>query len=118
MIIRNLDSLGDWSFGNGLSNYLVDNEAIGLNIKTRIFSWLGDCFFDTGAGIDWPNRLGNENQRSLLELDLRRIVLQSYGVTGIVTFNAELVGRKFTTNFSVNTIFSQGYEMNLAQEIG
>ncbi len=109
MIFRNLDENGDWQFGAGRGDFLADNPAIGLNIATRIKSWVGDCFFDKNAGIDWTNRLGSKNQRTLLELDLRRIILTSFGVTGILTFDTVLVIRNFTANYSVNTIFSKGY---------
>lgn len=118
MIIRNLDSNGDWLFGAGKAYYLSGNPAIGLNIKTRILSWLGDCFFDTTAGIDWANRLGSKNQRSLLELDLKRIILQSYGVTGIVSFETMLTGRSFSASYTINTIFSKGYTQTVTQELG
>lgn len=117
MIFRNLDANGDWLFGHGLSNYISGNAAIGLNIKTRILSWVGDCFFDQAAGIDWINRLGSKNQKGLLTLDLRRIILQSYGVTGIVAFNIELNERAFIANYSINTIFSAAYIDSIKMEI-
>lgn len=107
MIFRNLDVNDDWKFGSGKSDYVSRNAAIGINIKTRILSWVGDCFFDKLAGIDWTNRLGSKNQKALLELDLRRIILQSFGVTGIVSFDTVLENRVFTARYSVNTIFSQ-----------
>lgn len=44
MSIRNLDENHDWTFGAGRSNYLNYNAEIGLNIKTRLLSFLGDCF--------------------------------------------------------------------------
>jgi hypothetical protein len=110
MIFRNLTTDGDWSFGRGVGCYVSANQAIGLNIKTRIMSWVGDCFFDIAAGIDWINRLGSKNQRSLLELDLRRIILQSEGVTGILSFDTTLVGRNFTANYSVQTIYSKSFQ--------
>lgn len=109
MIFRNLDLQGDWSFGQGLSNYIAKNAAISLNIKTRLLSWLNDCFFDMNAGIDWTNRLGSKNQRALLERDLRRVILQSYGVTAIVTFDTVLVGRQFTANYTIDTIFTKNF---------
>ncbi len=110
MRFRNLTSDGDWTFGLGIGCYVSGNAAIGLNIKTRILSWTDDCFFDLAAGIDWLNRLGSKNQRELLELDLRRIILQSEGVTGILEFDSQLIGRNFTANYSVQTIYSQSYQ--------
>lgn len=118
MIFRNLDVNHDFTFGSGKANYRTGNAAIGLNIQTRILSWLKDCFFDTEAGIDWANRLGGKSQQALLQMDLRRIILQSYGVTGIVSFNAALSGREFTVNYTVNTIFSQTYQNSVTQDLG
>jgi hypothetical protein len=117
MIFRNLDADGDWTFGSGKGNYISGNAAIGLNIKTRILSWVGDCFFNQGAGIDWVNRLGSKNQRALLELDLRRIILQSFGVAGIISVDTILNNRSFSANYSVNTIFSQAYIDSITQGI-
>ncbi len=110
MIFRTLTPNGDFSFGKGRNNYASKNDAIGLNIRTRLYSWVNDCFFDLKAGIDWTNRLGSKNQRALLEADLRRIILLSYGVTGIVSMDTELNGRDFKAQFSVNTIYSKNYK--------
>lgn len=117
MLFRNLDASGDWSFGNGKQDYVDKNRAIGLNIKTRLLSWVGDCFFDQKAGIDWVNRLGSKNQRTLLELDLRRMILQTDGVTGLVSFDTVLVRRAFTANYTVITKYSQEYIDSLTVEI-
>lgn len=117
MIFRNLDANGDWQFGKGKEDYTIKNQAIGLNIKTRILSWVGDCFFDLKAGIDWVNRLGSKNQRALLEADLRRIIIQSFGVTGLTEFDTVLIGRKLTVNATVNTIFSKDFRISLTREI-
>lgn len=106
MIFRNIDENGDWSFGKGIQDMTSANKAIGLNIQTRIQSWVGDCFFDMDAGIDWLNRLGSKNQRTLLELDLKRIIMQSEGVVKLLSFSTDLNGRSFTANYSVQTIYS------------
>lgn len=116
MIFRNLDSDGDWTMGKGLNNYVRLDEAIGLNIKTRIQSWLNDCFFAMDAGIDWANRLGSKDQRGLLEADLRRIILQSEGVTGILAFDTILNGRNFTANYTITTENSTSYQNRI--EVG
>lgn len=116
MIIRSLDSDGDWNFGHGLSDYLAGQDAIGLNIKTRILSWVGDCFFDTQAGIDWVNILGEKNTYDTLNLSLRKIILTSFGVTGITSLTAYLVDRVFSGTYYVNTIFSNDYTNQITQE--
>jgi hypothetical protein len=117
MIFRNLDENHDWTFGKGKQDLAGQNQAIGLNIKTRILSWVGDCFFDQKAGIDWVNRLGSKDQRTLLELDLRKIIQQSEGVTGILSFDTVLIERSFTARYSVQTIYSREYQDSLTVEI-
>ncbi len=110
MIFRNLDVNGDWTFGSGGNNYAVANQAIGLNIQTRILSWVGDCFFALTAGIDWSNRLGSKGQKALLELDLRRSILQAENVTGLNEVSVTQVGRDFSISFDVQTIYSKSYQ--------
>lgn len=117
MLFRNLTPDGDWTFGAGLSNLASKNDAIALNIKTRIQSWVGDCFFDMRAGIDWVNRLGSKSQRSLLEQDLRRIILRSDGVSGITEFSSVLNGRKFVANYSVSTIYGTEFKDIVSLEV-
>jgi len=116
MIFRELDSSHDWRFGKGKENFTFQNQAIGFNIKTRLLSWVGDCFFDQNAGIDWWNRLGSKNQRVLLELDLKRIVSQSEGVTGIVAFDTNLTGRSFSASYTVNTIYGEEFQDEIELE--
>ena len=115
MIFRNLDQNGDWTFGHGKSNYATGNLAVGLNLKTRLLSWVGDCFFDMKAGIDWTNRLGSKNQQTLLAADIQRITQQSFGITSITSFNARLAARAFTAQEAVNTYLSQSYLQSVAQ---
>ena len=67
---------------------------------------MNDCFFAQTAGIDWYNRL-SYNQQVLLDLDLRRTILQSYGVTGIITLDFELSSqtRTFNATYTITTIY-------------
>lgn len=106
MKFRNLDENHDWTFGKGKNNYTQENKAIALNIKTRILSWLNDCFFAQDAGIDWVNRLGSKNQKSILELDLKKIILNSVDVIGLTKISISLEDRSFSAEYTVNTTHS------------
>lgn len=110
MIFRSLDDNHDWNFGKGLNDYLKDNPAVGANIKTRVLSWLNDCFFDQNAGVDWLNRMGLKNQNALLTAELKNLILKSEGVVGINSLEVELFRRRFVIAFSVNTIFTKEYQ--------
>lgn len=118
MIFRNLDNSGDWNFGRGKNDYARKADAIAINVKTRILSWVGDCFFAKNAGIDWNNRLGSKNQLELLKTDLRRIILQSQGVTSIENLDIVYQGniRTFEATYTINTIYSKSYQDSLRME--
>lgn len=119
MIIRSLDANGDWTFGAGLSNFSQNDQAINLNIKTRLAEWLNNCFWNLTAGIDWPLRFGM-GQESNLTSDLQQVILQSYGVVGITalasSFNPET--RIFQVSYTIDTIFSKSVVNTLNQSVG
>lgn len=113
MIFRNLDVNSDWTFGSGVNNYATQDDAIALNIRTRILSWLNDCFFAQNAGVDWLNRLGSKGEQALLEADIRRIIIQSFGVTSLDTLNIELINRNLSVEYGIKTIYSPSYQAQI-----
>lgn len=119
MKIRNLDGSGDWSFGRGLASYATGNAAIALNIETRLKSWVGNCFFDTSMGIDWSNLMDKGKQQNLLAA-LRALILQSYGVVQLnsLTTNFNPTTRNLTVMYTIDTIFSSGFQRQVAAAAG
>ena len=117
MIMRNLDKNGDWLFGQGKSNFISGNDAIGLNIRTRVFEWVNDCFFNMTAGVDWLNGLGSRGQQKIIEQQIRKVILNSYGVTALTDFSMSLIGRAINVSYSINTIFSNGYQNTLNKNL-
>lgn len=107
MTFRNLDGSNDWCFGSGRSDYVNGHNEVALNVKTRVLCFLGDCFFDTEAGIDWWNRL-DKNQLSSLEVELKDVIIKTDGVVSIN--NAEVVlgaDRKLFVQYTIKDIYSQ-----------
>ena len=115
MIFRNLDENDDWTFGKGKQNYLRTNNAILLNIKTRLLSFYKNCFFDTEAGIDWFTRMNNGDQFSLLKNDVKNAILQSEGVVEIVTLDIIFENRIFTASYTIKTIYSPSVKGEISQ---
>lgn len=96
----------DWTFGKGKNNYRRDNDAVAQNIYTRLNCFLGDCFFDVGAGIDWFNRLGGKDLLAL-KLDIASTILNTAEVTGILQLDISLdVNRLLTISYLVRTSYS------------
>lgn len=113
MIIRALDSNGDWTFGQGKQNYLSGQKAIALNIQTRVLCFLNNCPWDMGAGVDWITLLGKTNTATQIQLNVRSIILQSYGVLRINTLSTSFVSRQLSLAFNIDTRFTN----NFSQEI-
>lgn len=119
MIFRLLDANGDWVFGQGLGSYASGNQAIALNIKTRILSWLNNCFFDLGAGIDWASRLDRGQEQNLLN-DLQAMISQSDGVVAINSVSANLnrSSRRLSVDYDISTIYTQSFTQTLEAAVG
>lgn len=99
----------DWSFGNGFGSYVTEEQEIALNVKTRIMSFLGDCFFATDEGIDWWNLLDYRYQ-DRLENAVQDVIKNTPGVTAINSVDV-LVGanRQIRLQYDIQTIYSQSY---------
>lgn len=107
MIVRAIDINGDWLFGKGQNDYRTNNDAIAQNIKTRLSSFLGDCFFDTTSGIDWFNLLGGKDQL-VLNLAINAVILNTQDVTGVLQLFSNLSdARVFFVQYKVQTTYSQ-----------
>lgn len=107
MIVRALNSSGDWTFGAGLNNYKSARAAVAQDIQTRLSSFLGDCFFDLGAGIDWLNFLGGSKNQLALNLAISAVILNTEGVTSMVQLSSNLdpVTRNFSVSYTVGTVY-------------
>ena len=106
MKIRALDADGDWTFGNNLSNYLLGQDAIEQDIATKLKEWKNDCFFNVDAGIMWEERYGKKGQESLLELDIRKIILSCEGVVELILVNIQNIDRTLKIEYVFSTIYS------------
>lgn len=108
MIIRGLDTNGDWLFGAGKSSYKKDLLALSQHIRTRLYEWKGDCFFDLDAGVDWYNRLNKRQEAEALRSEVRTVILKTDGVLEVndLDFDFNSLSRKFTVRYAIKTIYS------------
>lgn len=113
MRVRSLDGGGDWNFGHSQTDYIIGNDAIGQNIATRLRSFLGDCFFDTAAGVDWLNLLEIGRQTDLRR-SIQSTIIATSGVTAINSFDFFVnEKRELTINYNISTIYSPSFEGSL-----
>lgn len=105
MRFRGIDTNGDWVFGKGRNSYLTGNEALMMNIKTRLLEFVNDCFWDMDKGIDWWTLLGGKDLKKIL-VDVQRTILRSYQVKRIVNLDYTLTNR--ILNITVSIEFLNG----------
>lgn len=121
LLIRSLDNTGDWNFGNGLSDYLTRNAAVAQSIKTRVSSFLGNCFFAVNDGIDWFNLLTKNNQTQI-NLSVSACILNCPNgvVTGIQQLSVNVsTQRNINIQYRVQTVYSvQGVQGNFQYALG
>lgn len=115
MMVRALDSENDWTFGQGLNDYKSANVAVVQNIKTRLNSFLGDCFFDQAAGINWFTLLGGKDELSL-NLAITGVILNTANVLSIVQLFSNLDNqRRFSVSYTVTTTYSASASSGVVQ---
>jgi hypothetical protein len=109
MIVRALDSNNDWTFGASLNNYKSANLAVQQNIQTRLSSFIGNCFFDMGAGINWFGFLGSKGSNNNIQLSLAisAVILNTTDVLGLLQLSFNInSSRQFSISYQVQTSYS------------
>lgn len=113
MSFRNLDANGDWTFGVGLNNYVYFDQEILLNVKTRILSFLGDCFFAPAEGIDWWH-LFEYNKQAELENAVMATIADTDGVQSVNQIESYINNkRRINLEYSITTINGTTYQQRL-----
>lgn len=120
MRYRKQDENGDYTFGNGLNNFHIDNvDAVAQAIDTRLKLWLGEWFADVSDGTGWSQAILGKHSQNLYELTLRQRVLDTQGVISIQEFQSVLEPntRSLVVTMVVETVYGQtdltgAYEWN------
>lgn len=107
MRVRALSPTGDYTFGNGVQNYLVNSpQAVAQCVLTALKLFLGEWFLNTGAGVPWLTEIIGFNTASTRDTAIKNAILGVQGVTGIVNYSSVLQGTKLTiTNLVVDTAY-------------
>lgn len=119
MKIRAIDADGDFEFGKGLASYKTKQDALIQSIKTRLLEWVGDCFFAADAGIDWNNRIGEKDEGSLLDQEIKSLIVRTEGVVQISDLAVVFSNRVLSVSYEILTIYSPSAQrIILREEIG
>lgn len=110
MLVRSIrkdeNNYSEWMFGHSLADYRSKQDQIMQDIYTALYEWKYDCFFALDNGIDWYTRLGQKNQKELLDNDIIETIRKRQGVLNLYDFTSTLQGRNYTCSCKVFTEFS------------
>jgi hypothetical protein len=108
MKTRSLDDNHDWTFGKGRQNFLREAAAVRQRILTRLWLFLGDCFFDMGAGVDWWNLMGGKSEAAIIA-QTRAVILETEGVIRLNSLSAtrDPSTRAIRLSYNVDTIYTE-----------
>ncbi len=115
MKIRKIDDTSDWTFGKGKEDYILEDSAIAQNIKTRLLSWINDCFFGLQEGLDWAEYFDKGQEDNMIQA-IKTVLLASYGVLAVNDISSSRdSARKITITYNIDTIFTQAFEALVEQ---
>lgn len=114
MRYRRLDSNGDYTFGNGKYDFLVDIDAVPQAIKTKLSLFQGEWWEDLSEGLPFFQDIAGQFIKSEEDKD---IVTQLYcnrivdvdAVNSFLSLSSEFdfEKRKYSLVVSVDTTFGQ-----------
>lgn len=99
---------GDYQFGQGSSNFLVNSPAcVAQSVQTRLALWQGDWFLDVTEGTPWREQVLGKGRQSLRDLAIQSRILETPGVTSIQDYQSQVdpITRLMTVTVVVNTEF-------------
>ena len=102
MIYRALDGNGDYQIGVFLAN---SPAAVGQAVVTRLLLWEGEWFLDVTDGTPWLQDIIGNNTNYDFEIQNR--ILDTPGVTDIVSYASSVVNRKLAVTATINTTYGQ-----------
>lgn len=110
MRTRKMDESGDYVFGNGRDDYLVDSpEAVAQRVMTRLALPTGSWFTDLEDGTPYSTQILGERTRPLYDIAIRKRILGTNGVLSIVNYSSEFEPdkRRLSVNAIIQTIYGQ-----------
>ncbi len=108
MIYRKLTSTGDYTFGQGASNFYVnDAQAVAQAVKTRLALWEGEWFLDTTEGTPYFQQILGAGHVSTYDTAIQSVVLGTQGVVGITDYASayDPSTRKVSVSMTISTIY-------------
>ena len=108
MRYRTLDANGDYVFGHGPGEFLVNSSAaVAQAVLTDLLLHRGEWFLDTTIGMPWETQVLGYGTQSLYDSAIKTEVLGVQGVLAILSYSSSLnrVTRQLTVSMTISTVY-------------
>jgi len=108
MRYRTLTASGDYTFGHGPSEFLVNSPAtVAQAVLTALLLHQGEWFLDTTVGMPWETQVLGYGTQSLYDAAIKAAILSVEGVQAITSYSSSLnrTTRALTVNATISTIY-------------
>lgn len=104
---RILSPTGDYTFGQGASEFLINTPAaVAQAVQTRLQLAQGEWYLDRDEGTPYSTEILGENTQDLYDQAIRERILGTPGVMAIVNYASYLDSeRQLTVSCTINTIY-------------
>lgn len=111
MRYRKLTVDGDYSFGQGQLNFLIDSPAaVAQAVQTSLLLWLGEWYLDVNAGVPYLQGVIGKHSKETSDNTILAQIGLVQGVVNIENFTSVVdpVTRKYTAiGGMLNTIYGK-----------
>src|SRR5882757_3642401 len=110
MRYRKLSTTGDYKFGHGVADFLVDSPAcVAQAVLTGLNLYRGDYFLDLTVGMPWKQDVVGKITPPIYDTAIQQYVQGIQGVQSIVTYSSSLdpKTRALTIRMVLATIYGQ-----------
>lgn len=109
MRYRALSPDGDFVFGQGTSEFLVNSPAaVAQAVQTRLLLIEGEWFLDVNEGTPYPTQILGTGTRDIYDQAIQERILGTEGVLSIESYSSFYASdRSLSVSCLINTIFGQ-----------
>ncbi len=108
MRYRKLTTSGDFAFGSGAADYLVNTPAtVAQAVLTRLRLFTGEWFLDTSEGTPYASDVLGKYTTGVYDAAIRERILGTDGVVSITAYSSSL--DRATRQLSINATISSAY---------
>lgn len=108
MRYRKLSPTGDYVFGHGSADYYINvPQAPAQAVETRLELLLGEWYLNLADGTPYATQVLGYGTSRLRDVAIKSRVLGTPGVKSILQYSSVLIGRKFTADMQIDTIYGQ-----------